>query len=218
MSFVGLVKLESHILLLSLELKRFARPSHSTSIKPRIGPPFFPSKSPRRILDLLAASTGARLEPGRSLLFLDEVQAAPRVLSSLRYFHEEMPELHVIAAGSRLEFAMAELVYSVPVGRVEYMHLGPMTFEEALPACGQANLLEFLEAYRLGDEVPQALHGDLLRAARSFLLAGGMPESLQSLAKTGSVRKGEFFRQSILSGYREEFHKYAGRVPMAGFP
>ncbi|MCG2745622.1 MAG: AAA family ATPase, partial [Desulfobacteraceae bacterium] len=70
------------------------------------------------------------LIPGQTLLFFDEIQACPRALMALRYFHEEMPELHVIAAGSLLEFAFGEI--SIPVGRVQYLHMHPMTFYEYL--------------------------------------------------------------------------------------
>ena len=72
----------------------------------------------------------AAINPGKTLLFLDEIQAAPQVFEALRYFFEERPDIHVIAAGSLLEFALAEPSFAVPVGRIEYLYLGPMTFEK----------------------------------------------------------------------------------------
>ena len=92
----------------------------------------FTSKDPRQITALLELKTSRKILPGKTLLFLDEIQAAPQILASLRYFYELMPELHVITAGSLLEFVLQEHTFSMPVGRIEYLHLGPMTFEEYL--------------------------------------------------------------------------------------
>ena len=104
----------------------------------------FASNDPAKILPLLVAQFGQKVEPGRTLLFLDEVQAAPPVLLSLRYFFEKMPDLHVIAAGSLLEFALADHSFSMPVGRIEYFFLDPMTFGEFLCASGREPLWSFL--------------------------------------------------------------------------
>ena len=90
-------------------------------------PLFAENLEPKSILNHLELTTG-RIIPGQTLLFFDEIQACPRALMALRYFHEEMPELHVIAAGSLLEFAFGEI--SIPVGRVQYLHMHPMTFYE----------------------------------------------------------------------------------------
>ena len=98
----------------------------------------FTTRDPARILELLKLLTGKTAATGTHLLFLDEIQAAPEALAALRYFREEMPELHVLAAGSLLEFALADTRYPMPVGRVEYMHLGPMHFEDFVIAMGEA--------------------------------------------------------------------------------
>ena len=84
----------------------------------------------KRLLSELEILLGARIEPGRDLLFLDEIQSCERAIMALRYFYEECPELHVIAAGSLLEFAMGEL--SFPVGRVQFLGMTPMSFPEYL--------------------------------------------------------------------------------------
>lgn len=97
----------------------------------------FAGRDPARILALLKLLTGTTAAPSTHLLFLDEIQAAPEALAALRYFHEEMPDLHVLAAGSRLEFALAQTPFPMPVGRVEYMHLGPMHFEDFVIAIGR---------------------------------------------------------------------------------
>ena len=100
----------------------------------------FAFRDPIRILSILSLMTGQTIAAGTSLLFLDEIQAAPEALAALRYFHEEMPDLHVVAAGSLMEFALADTRFSMPVGRVEYMHLGPMEFEDFLGATGHPEL------------------------------------------------------------------------------
>ena len=108
----------------------------------------FTERDPVRILALLKLLTGKTAAAGTHLLFLDEIQAAPEALAALRYFHEEMPDLHVLAAGSLLEFALGQTRFPMPVGRVEYMHLGPMHFEDFLIAMGEAELADFLRGLR----------------------------------------------------------------------
>lgn len=84
--------------------------------------------SPRANLAAIEALLGKRIVPGHCLLFFDEIQALPELFARLRYFCEELPELHVIAAGSLLDFALADHTASMPVGRISYLHLGPMSF------------------------------------------------------------------------------------------
>lgn len=107
------------------------------------------------------------IRPGGTLLFLDEIQAAPEVFAGLRYFYEQQPGLHVIVAGSLLDFVLAEDGFSVPVGRIEYLNLGPMTFEEFLQAIGRESLVRFLSDFTVGTEIPQSIHDELLRLPRT---------------------------------------------------
>ena len=93
----------------------------------------------------------------RTLLFLDEVQAVPEVIPVLRYFYEELPELCVLTAGSLLQFTLADAKFSMPVGRIEYLHLGPMQFEKFLLAMGKKKLLEFIQNYSLVQHPREAL-------------------------------------------------------------
>ena len=172
----------------------------------------FTSKDPARIIRFLEARYGTKLKPGKSLLFLDEIQAAPELLSCLRYFFEKMPGLHVVAAGSLLDFALGDHRFSMPVGRIEYMHLGPMEFEEFLSALGKNNLTEFIRGFEPGDELPEALHGELMRYVRQFLVVGGMPASVAAFARDGGHHESEVNRQSILSTCRDDFARYGGRA------
>ncbi|MCK5565055.1 MAG: AAA family ATPase, partial [Planctomycetes bacterium] len=96
---------------------------------------------PNTILTYLELEVG-RIVPGKTLLFFDEIQACPRAIMALRYFYEKMPELHVIAAGSLLEFAFGEI--SIPVGRVQYLPMHPMTFYEYLLAMGKDKMAEYV--------------------------------------------------------------------------
>src|SRR5438132_1656989 len=105
----------------------------------------FIDKDPRQVLRRLEAETGRIIRPdATNLLFLDEIQAAPELLAALRWFAEELPKLPVIVAGSLLDFALAEHTFSMPVGRISYLHLAPMGFEEYLAAMGEAVHLRLL--------------------------------------------------------------------------
>jgi len=172
----------------------------------------FESKSPSTILGLLEARFNVRLTPGQSLLFLDEIQAAPEVFAALRYFREDLPELHVASAGSLLEFVLEEHTFSMPVGRIEYLHLGPMEFEEFLLAMDREGLQGWLAEYSLGDPVPQAIHAELLRLLRQYLVVGGLPEAVEAFTDSHSYQECEEVKDSILSTYRDDFSKYSERV------
>lgn len=172
----------------------------------------FASNDPNVIVPLLETRLGMRIEPGRTLLFLDEMQAAPTVMVALRYFYEKLPQLHVVAAGSLLEFVLEEHSFPMPVGRIEYMHLGPMTFEEFLRAAGRDQLVDFLQRFRLPLEVPQSIHDELLRWVRIYLVTGGMPYVVQAYTKTGSFVEAERAGMEIVATYRDDFAKYGHRV------
>ena len=174
----------------------------------------FKSNDPKKIVPMLEAMYGWKVREGRTLLFLDEVQSAPEVLLALRYFYEEMPGLHVVAAGSLLEFALEEHSFSMPVGRIEYFHVGPMTFGEFLRAEGKSGLAEWLEKWEVGEEFPGMLHGQCMEELRKYLVVGGMPESVEAYrAGGGDFVASERVRQGILETFADDFAKYAGRVP-----
>ena len=175
-------------------------------------PSLFGSRDPGKIVDLLEVRYGVPVKPGKTLLFLDEIQAAPSLLAVLRDFFEKMPDLHVVAAGSLLDFALEDHTFSMPVGRIEYMHLGPMSFEEFLLALGKDRLQEYLARFEPGNEVPVAIHEELLRLLREFLVVGGMPASVLAFAESGRIQECAAVQQSILSTYRDDFAKYGRRV------
>ena len=141
---------------------------------------------------------------------------------ALRYFHEEMPELHVVAAGSLMEFALADARFSMPVGRVEYLHLGPMEFEDFVEALGHSQLVTYLRDSSLSDIVdgafPSTVHRRLLDLLRQYWIVGGLPEAVSAYVEEDENAGGEFARvgriqQSIVAAYRDDFNKYShGRL------
>ncbi|MBD3221920.1 AAA family ATPase [bacterium] len=172
----------------------------------------FDDLAPARIVPLLELRLDREIRPGRTLLFLDEIQAAPRALQSLRYFHEEMPALHVVAAGSLLDFALDGDDGSVPVGRLEYLHLGPMTFVEFLAGLGQTKLAGFVRTFELGDPRIDALHHHLLSWLRIHGAVGGMPEAVRTYRDTESFLRVDQVKEGLLATFRDDFGKYRGRL------
>ena len=172
----------------------------------------FTSKDPNQIITLLELKTSRRITPGKTLLFLDEIQVAPQILASLRYFYELMPRLHVIAAGSLLEFVLEEHTFSMPVGRIEYLHLGPMTFKEFLTGTGREQLSEFIEQFQIHDKFPSVIHAELMKMLRIYCAVGGMPEAIQTYQDSGSMLDVDTIKQSILLTYRDDFSKYGKRI------
>ena len=175
----------------------------------------FTTRDPARILELLKLLTGKTAATGTHLLFLDEIQAAPEALAALRYFREEMPELHVLAAGSLLEFALADTRYPMPVGRVEYMHLGPMHFEDFVIAMGEAELADFLRGFPLQgvreQAVPEALHRKCLDLLRRYWVVGGLPEAVAAFVHGPAGVDFESVSrtlQSVVATYRDDFGRY----------
>ena len=171
----------------------------------------FSSNDPAKIIRLIGLQYNQEIIPGKTLLFLDEIQGQPAVLATLRYFYEEMPELHIVAAGSLLDFALEHPTFSVPVGRIEYFHLGPMQFNEFLKAISAHHLAEFLADFQLGDEIAEPIHQLLLEHLRIFFVTGGMPEAVKTYRDTTSWQECEAVKVSILATFLDDFNKYANK-------
>lgn len=163
---------------------------------------------PNVIVRHLEVESGRRIIPGRTLLFIDEIQACPRAIVALRYFHEHVPELHVIAAGSLLEFALGEI--SVPVGRVQYLHLHPMTFSEYLRGIGNDVAAETTALHP--STVDPGIQRQLLAELKTYFFVGGMPESVQAYRDTRSLVEVFKVQSQIVSSSRDDFAKYTPRV------
>lgn len=177
----------------------------------------FITREPAGILSTLGLLTGQTVIPGKHLLFLDEIQAAPEALGALRYFHEELPALAVVAAGSLMEFALADAQFSMPVGRVEYLHLGPMTFEDFLEAAGHPELKAHLRNLPLADlegAFPDAVHGRYMDLLRQYWVVGGLPEAVSGYVQeqresTGGFERVARIQHSVVATYRDDFSKYS---------
>ncbi len=172
----------------------------------------FSSNDPKEIILNIAASTGNKIEPSKAILFLDEIQAAPRLLGKLRWFAEEMPELPVLAAGSLLDFTLAKHEFSMPVGRIGYMYLEPLSFEEFLSGIGQHELRAYLENFDWNLNIPAAIHSQLIKAIKEYLIVGGMPAAVSSWAIEKAPDAVNQIHFDLLTTYRDDFTKYSGRL------
>ncbi len=177
----------------------------------------FRSREPTKILAILGVLTGQTVVPKKHLLFLDEIQAVPEALVALRYFHEEMPDLAVVAAGSLMEFALADAHFSMPVGRIEYLHLGPMQFEDFLEALGHSELRSHLTSLPSADlegAFPGAVHARYMDLLRQYWVVGGLPEAVAGYARSQRTSASGFERvariqQGVVATYRDDFSKYS---------
>jgi uncharacterized protein len=162
---------------------------------------------PQRIIRDLIAVLKKEIVPGKTLLFIDEIQEAPQAIISLRYFYEEMPDLHVIAAGSLLDFAIQQV--GVPVGRVSFLYLYPMSWLEFLIAQGNDLLLAEILKHDPNEPMNEPIHQHTLRILSEYLVVGGMPEAVFSWIQNKNPLACAKIHQTILEAYRQDFHKYA---------
>ena len=172
----------------------------------------FSANDPRRILGELSLALSVDIEPDRCLLFLDEIQAAGEVLAKLRWFYEELPQLPVAAAGSLLEFSLADHAFSMPVGRIAFQHIEPMGFPEYLQAHGQESLLSAIRTWRPGREFSAAAHDQAARWFSRFAMVGGMPAVVAADVAGREPRQVRELQRGLLAAYRADFAKYAGRM------
>jgi len=142
------------------------------------------------------------------ILFLDEIQAIPQALSALRYLHEQRPDLAVIAAGSLLEFTLTDASVSMPVGRVEYHFLGPMTFTEFLIARGETLLSQSMQRQLHPETFSAVAHERLCGLLREYLLIGGMPQAVAAYCDNLDPVAASRVHRSILTTYNDDFGKY----------
>jgi predicted AAA+ superfamily ATPase len=175
----------------------------------------FESNEPKVILSHLESTYNQSIDPRTSLLFLDEIQASPDLLSKLRWFAEEMPELAVVAAGSLLEFVLAEHEFSMPVGRINYGYVEPLSFQEFLQAHDQTKLIDFIKNFSLKEKIPLALHEKLSEFFMEYMRVGGLPAAVSNFAEQHSFIEVEQIHHDLLSSYRDDFAKYAGKISLS---
>jgi len=165
----------------------------------------------KRIVSQISMLSGKQIIPGETLLFFDEIQTCKEAILSLRYFYEDMPELHVIAASSLLEFALNETP-TFGVGRIRSLFLYPMCFDEFLYATGNAGLLEAKKAAAPEKPLPRIFHERLVEMFRIYLMVGGMPEAVATWVETGDYMACQQVQDEIVTSYEIDFAKYSGRI------
>lgn len=164
-----------------------------------------------RIVPQMAALCGTPIVPNETLLFIDEIQESQEAIMALRYFKEDMPNLHVIAAGSLLEFVLDEIP-TFGVGRIHSMYMFPMTFDEFLLANGEQLLLDARGQANIDAPLPTPLHEKLIGLMRTFMLVGGMPESVVKWVQTHDFLQCQEVQDDIITGYEADFPKYKKKV------
>ena len=168
--------------------------------------------SPKLIIDELYAMFGTPVIAGKTLLFIDEIQNCIPAISSLRFFYEEMPDLHVIAAGSLLEFALEELP-SHGVGRIRSLYMYPMSFDEYLNAMNLSALANKISTSSPEKPMSETLHKQCLNHLLRFIAIGGMPEVVATYATGGSLQECQQILNDLIMTYNDDFAKYKKRVP-----
>ena len=164
------------------------------------------------ILSQLSLIAGKKIIPGKTLLFLDEIQVAPRAITALRYFFEKMPELHVIAAGSLIDFIMEQI--SVPVGRVEFMYMYPLSFVEFLYAHHESVLIEEILNHQASQALPETVHKKLLYLFGSYMIIGGMPEVVANWIFEHDIAQVSSIQQALVDSYQQDFLKYSKKTQL----
>ena len=162
-----------------------------------------------RIIDEIGSVVlNKKIIPGKTLLFLDEIQDCPRAIQSLKYFCENLPELHVIAAGSLLGIALKEQGISFPVGKVERLEMFPMSFEEFVIADGGEKYLNGMSKLPLGREISELYSVPMQKYLQNYYIVGGMPEAVKIWIQTHDYNQVEEIQNHILKDYADDFGKH----------
>lgn len=165
-----------------------------------------------RVLDEISLLTGKNLRQPDHVLFMDEIQFAPRAITALRYFYEKAPSIPVVAASSLIEFALQE--EGSPVGRVESLYVFPLSFFEFLYAIDKTSIADFLSEYDVskGEPISPVVHNEILKTLRLYYQIGGMPKVLSTFLDTRDFTKVANEQSLIIKGYQDDFQKYARKA------
>lgn len=175
---------------------------------------FRPDLNPKRILADLSTYAGREIRPGADLVIFDEIQVSGRALNALKYLEEQAKVFHIAAAGSLLGVKLAGSG-SFPVGKVNFLHLYPMTFLEFLDAMGESRYRRLLEQAHGFVPFAEPFHRDLIRLLTQYYVVGGLPEVVGYFADKGDVREAREIQNEITSSYVLDFAKHA---PAADIP
>ncbi|MEI8349153.1 MAG: AAA family ATPase [Candidatus Omnitrophota bacterium] len=169
----------------------------------------FTTLDPVEIINKLQLLTGEVIEAENTLLFLDEIQECPNAIMALRYFKEKHDRLAVIGAGSLMEFALNNSSFKMPVGRVQFIYLEPLSFGEFLTASGNELLRSHLREIRLSSVFENTVHQKLMDLLRVYLIVGGMPAVVKEYLDNRNFLNCQRIQNSLLQAYRNDFGKYA---------
>ncbi|MDP3041936.1 MAG: AAA family ATPase [Candidatus Omnitrophota bacterium] len=169
----------------------------------------FTTFDPVEIVNKLQLLMGEAIETEKTLLFLDEIQECPNAIMALRYFKEKYNKLAVIGAGSLMEFALNNSNFRMPVGRVQFIYLEPLSFGEFLTASGNEQLRHYLGEIRLSSVFDDAVHQKLMDLLRVYLIVGGMPAVVKEYLESRNFLICQRIQNSLLQTYRNDFGKYA---------
>ena len=176
--------------------------------QPEVKSAFQVTKEPKRILKELSLYSGVPLIPGKTLLIFDEIQECEEAFNSLKYFCEEAPEYHIIAAGSLLGVAVKKRKMTVPVGKVEVIRMFPVTFKEFLRASDKRTL-DYVESLEEPNHLPEIVLNKLKTEYRRYMICGGMPDAVVAMLENQGMQTLDYILQGILDLYELDFAKYA---------
>ncbi len=169
----------------------------------------FSDYDPKAIIDRLSILTRTAIVPGKTLLFLDEIQECPKAITALRYFYEKMPELHVVGAGSLIEFTLHSEDFRMPVGRVQSIFMFPLTFTEFLTALNEMQLQDYLSKVNPATGVEPIFSKRLETLIRQYLLVGGMPVAVKAFCNKIILEEIQRLQNGLIRSYGDDFSKYA---------
>jgi len=172
----------------------------------------FDSLEPKKIVAELELLSGNKIIPGETLLFLDEIQECPNAIMALRYFKEQMQNLHVIGAGSLLEFTLNDDNFKMPVGRIEFLYLQPLSFIEFLEANNLLILKEEISNVSLEKPFSNAIHQHYLKTLKDYTILGGMPGVIKKYLLTNSFLDAQHAQSDLLYTYQRDFGKYSKKT------
>lgn len=169
---------------------------------------FETTKDVHRILKNIAMASGQKITTDTLIIF-DEIQACEEALNSLKYFCEDAPEYYIVSAGSLLGLKLSK---GFPVGKVDFLEMGPMTFTEFLLANGDDNLVEYMSQIDVIEQIPDAFFNPLVEKLKMYFVTGGMPEAVRVWAEDGDIKAADKVLSDILTSYQADFAKHAAPI------
>lgn len=172
----------------------------------------FNDLDPLKIIQKINSEKETNIEIGKTLLFLDEIQECPNAIVALRYFYEKTPGLHVIGAGSLLDFTLRSGDFSIPVGRIHYLYLQPLSFMEYLFARKKNDHIDYIKNLDLKSTKDDYYHNALNEEVKNYMMLGGMPEVVNSFIDEQDISKTLKIQAALVTSYRDDFGKYSSKA------